>query len=156
MENNLSHAGIKGMKWGRRRYQNADGSLTPEGKQRYHDDYTRVRDKKDIQSMSDKELRERINRFQMEEQYAKYAETYAATGKTRAKKVLSSVGKYTASRLKLGGNSLVDATVKTVGRKIGEGVGEGIYNEYGVKVVNKTLASIGKVVTKIAEKKAKG
>lgn len=34
----LTHWGIKGMKWGRRRYQNKDGSLTPEGKKRYADD----------------------------------------------------------------------------------------------------------------------
>lgn len=32
---NLSHAGIKGMRWGVRRYQNADGSLTDLGRKRY-------------------------------------------------------------------------------------------------------------------------
>ena len=31
----LAHSGIKGQKWGIRRYQNPDGSLTPEGKKRY-------------------------------------------------------------------------------------------------------------------------
>lgn len=31
----LSHAGIKGMRWGIRRYQNEDGSLTDLGKKRY-------------------------------------------------------------------------------------------------------------------------
>ena len=31
----LMHYGIKGMKWGVRRYQNADGSLTPKGETRY-------------------------------------------------------------------------------------------------------------------------
>lgn len=31
----LMHFGIKGQKWGVRRYQNPDGSLTPEGKKRY-------------------------------------------------------------------------------------------------------------------------
>ena len=32
----LYHHGIKGMKWGIRRYQNPDGSLTPEGEKRYY------------------------------------------------------------------------------------------------------------------------
>ena len=31
----LCHSGIKGQKWGVRRYQNEDGSLTPEGRKRY-------------------------------------------------------------------------------------------------------------------------
>lgn len=37
MENEyfLAHHGILGMKWGVRRYQNSDGSLTPAGKKRY-------------------------------------------------------------------------------------------------------------------------
>ena len=33
----LYHHGIKGQKWGQRRYQNEDGSLTPAGKKRYSD-----------------------------------------------------------------------------------------------------------------------
>lgn len=37
-KNNLSHAGVKGMRWGVRRYQNKDGSLTPAGKKRYDRD----------------------------------------------------------------------------------------------------------------------
>lgn len=36
MSNELSHHGIKGMRWGVRRYQNSDGSLTPQGRLRYH------------------------------------------------------------------------------------------------------------------------
>ncbi len=31
----LVHHGIKGQKWGVRRYQNKDGSLTSQGKKRY-------------------------------------------------------------------------------------------------------------------------
>ena len=33
----LYHHGIKGQKWGRRRYQNKDGSLTAEGRKRSAD-----------------------------------------------------------------------------------------------------------------------
>ena len=36
MSNELSHHGTKGMRWGIRRYQNPDGSLTPQGRLRYH------------------------------------------------------------------------------------------------------------------------
>ena len=36
--NTLTHWGIKGMKWGVRRFQNKDGSLTPAGKKRYDGD----------------------------------------------------------------------------------------------------------------------
>lgn len=31
----IAHHGILGMKWGVRRYQNSDGTLTPEGRKRY-------------------------------------------------------------------------------------------------------------------------
>ena len=34
----LKHWGIKGQKWGKRRFQNKDGSLTPAGRERYGDD----------------------------------------------------------------------------------------------------------------------
>lgn len=37
-EDELYHHGIKGQKWGVRRYQNKDGSLTNKGKKRYSDD----------------------------------------------------------------------------------------------------------------------
>lgn len=35
-EQTIYHHGIKGQKWGVRRYQNKDGSLTPSGKRRYN------------------------------------------------------------------------------------------------------------------------
>lgn len=37
-QNELAHHGIKGQKWGIRRFQNKDGSLTPAGKERYYVD----------------------------------------------------------------------------------------------------------------------
>lgn len=43
MEDYLMHHGILGMKWGIRRYQNADGSLTSEGK-RHYEDYKKQHD----------------------------------------------------------------------------------------------------------------
>lgn len=123
MNNELSHHGIKGQKWGRRRYQNKDGSLTPEGYKRYgsvklvEEEYSRrnenavanmktaktaaddsrkltksakeisdarsrdkqrkankaledaARDK--ARSMSDQELRDAVNRLNMEENYTR-------------------------------------------------------------------------------------
>ena len=55
MSNELQHWGIKGQKWGVRRYQNADGSLTPAGIKRYRDDAAKIErqmnsDKKEVTS----------------------------------------------------------------------------------------------------------
>lgn len=75
----LYHWGIKGQKWGVRRYQNRDGTLTAAGKIRYSDgnsesrnvspDYVRAHTSKSISEMSDQELRDRINRLNMETNY---------------------------------------------------------------------------------------
>ena len=42
MSNELQHWGIKGQKWGVRRYQNADGSLTPAGVKRYRNEAAEI------------------------------------------------------------------------------------------------------------------
>ena len=80
-QSELYHWGVKGMKWGVRRYQNKDGTLTPAGKKRYSDssesasnvssDYTRAHTAKKVSEMSDQELRDRLNRLNMESNYRK-------------------------------------------------------------------------------------
>lgn len=53
--NAIWHHGVKGMKWGVRRYQNKDGTLTPEGRRRYERDalsqMRNKRTKKDIEDI---------------------------------------------------------------------------------------------------------
>lgn len=70
----LQHHGVKGMKWGVRK------------KRTYHDDYRKAHSKKSIRDMSDKELRERNNRLQMEQQYAQLTKR-----KNRGAKVIKAV-----------------------------------------------------------------
>ncbi len=65
----LEHHGIKGQKWGIRRFQNKDGTRTPAGKRRYSEDYTKAHSRKSVKEMSNQELRDRNNRLQMEQQY---------------------------------------------------------------------------------------
>ena len=42
--NELTHWGIKGQKWGQRRYQNKDGSLTPAGQKRYNKEVAKLKE----------------------------------------------------------------------------------------------------------------
>ena len=87
----LYHHGVPGQKWGVRRYQYKDGSLTPAGRRRANklkDEYTRLTgkrlirrpakaatskgndsDKRSVKDMSDAELREKTNRLNLENNY---------------------------------------------------------------------------------------
>ena len=73
----LYHSGVKGMRWGVRRYQNSDGSLTDAGRKRYNtkapksEEHLRVKalKKKKLSQLSNAEIRELNNRMQLESQY---------------------------------------------------------------------------------------
>lgn len=76
MEYELYHHGILGMKWGIRRYQNEDGSLTPEGRKRYKESsederrYTDLR-RKTPEQMSNQELRTYNERARLKDEYSR-------------------------------------------------------------------------------------
>lgn len=49
MENNeLNHWGVRGMRWGVRRYQNKDGTLTAAGKKRYNAEMEKLKERERI------------------------------------------------------------------------------------------------------------
>lgn len=87
-ESSFAHFGIKGMKWGRRRYQNKDGSLTPAGKKRYNNE--------NVTKLSDDVLIKRINRMRLEKEYTRLLNetNYSNDNKTSlGKKYVKNVNK---------------------------------------------------------------
>lgn len=93
------------MKWGIRKYQNADGTLTAAGKQRYgtstdsnltnssfrvHEDYRKAHSRPRSSSLSDAELRSILNRLQMDKQYS---EITASPKKTERLKAMTNIVK---------------------------------------------------------------
>ena len=128
----LKHYGIKGMKWGVRRFQNSDGSLTADGKKRYSGDnlkdiqkqvnqgknvvdgvkktrakvaekQTEKKIRDDLSKMSDRELRDIVNRLNMEERYMQVMKSRdVVTGKSKVDKILD----YAGTALTIGGSAL--------------------------------------------------
>ena len=116
-DNELYHHGIKGMKWGVRRTpaqlghdtggvdlqkakKKVDAANTIVNETRnINNNVSKKQSKKvqkqkmaEVKSMSDKELRERVNRLNMEQQYARLSAEQMNAGKTNVDAVLNRVG----------------------------------------------------------------
>lgn len=90
MSDFLAHYGVQGQKWGVRRYQYQDGSLTPEGLKRYsRGDVHRI--KRDFKKEAYKENRE---------QGAGVIKSYMNAGKEAAQKTIEVVGKQRYNQVK--------------------------------------------------------
>lgn len=146
--NILAHYGVLGMKWGVRRYQNADGTLTNAGKKRYsaakavgkivndsakpkggpetpkppknakvdgqqtikrsgvienlksqaqrESERQKRRDNRERGTLSDDELRQKINRLQMEQQLDKLTRDQVNRGQEYVTGILKDIGKKVA------------------------------------------------------------
>lgn len=119
-DDELYHHGIKGMKWGVRRYQNKDGTLTSAGKKRRKANYS-----DEVKSMSTDELRRKVNRMNNEQRYIDLTKSSSspisktADGVERATRSAGDVNKiYKATKgdnnpySKLAGHG-IDATART-------------------------------------------
>lgn len=82
----LYHWGIKGQKWGVRRYQKKDGTYTAAGKKRYSKSY-----EAEAKGMSDQELRSKIDRMNLEKRYV----NLTTNRNTRASRALDTASKVT-------------------------------------------------------------
>lgn len=107
MENELYHYGVKGMKWGVRRYQNKDGTLTAAGRKRRSQDVAKLADKnertarkqdlKNRRTMSDAQLKKKIERLELEAKYKRLSEQDLAAGRSCVRDILKTSGKKVAT-----------------------------------------------------------
>lgn len=69
MNEELMHHGIKGMRWGVRRFQNKDGSLTPAGKKRYDVDIEGAKKNLEKAKQAEKQAKRDYNRASLSYNY---------------------------------------------------------------------------------------
>lgn len=122
----LMHHGVKGQKWGILRYQNRDGSLTALGRRRLgikdtSGSYRIVKDspkpkvqRKTVKSMSDDEIRTKINRMKLEQEYkdtkskGKSQNTNSSSPKAESPKASSNSASKNYSAKAIVGNKSLD------------------------------------------------
>ncbi len=96
MYNELQHSGVLGMKWGIRRYQNKDGTLTAEGKKRKKHTESQERKKSDSRNrggLTTVELERKIKRLQLEKQLRELTDSEVSPGRAYANAILKDIGK---------------------------------------------------------------
>lgn len=135
MDNELYHYGVLGMRWGVRRYQKKDGTLTNVGKRKYSKEMQKLKTEErtiknrkktqaqldkleakrksveelkkssekssskahnkqkenSVKSLSDAELRDKVNRLQLEKQYSDLSPKQVSMGKAFVQKVAKEV-----------------------------------------------------------------
>lgn len=124
MNDELYHHGVKGMKWGVRRYQNKDGSLTAAGKKRaknktrgWSKDAKRANaiKKKSVHQMTNAELKELNKRMNLEQEYRRLNPNKIKKGVAVAGAIAGGLG--TVASLYNNSQNLI-----RIGRKIVRGV----------------------------------